>query len=326
MRAYKSLRLLGMIAILLMLISSSIYAQRGFRSYKVKITGTDIQLKMVPIKDGNFNMGSTYSAVNSGEDERPIHHVELDAFWMAEHETTWELYQLFLDRSVDSLRREGEKNPMLIVNVDQIPRPDTISMDSIDIHGKAHPATNMTQDEASAFCEWLSAMTGHYYRLPTEAEWEYACRAHRESEYHFDKTESIDVFAWHRFTSNGSAHMVKGKKPNRWKLYDMLGNVAEWTIDDYATRGYDDHNTKNPKILLEADAPAVIRGGSWKKHPSALRCGAREAMDPRWEEYDQPQERERHSESVGFRVVRPYLMPVTEQERVSFWSHRSPEQ
>lgn len=324
MSAYKSMRLSSMIIMLLMVISSSIIAQRGFRSYKIKIPNTEVQLRMVAIKDGNFNMGSTYSAVNSGEDERPIHHVELDPFWMAEHETTWELYQLFLNRSVDSHRREGVKNPMIIVDIDQIPRPDTIYTDSTGVQAqRTHPAVNMTQIEASAFCEWLSAMTGHYYRLPTEAEWEYACRAQRESEYHFDKTESVDAYAWNRFTSNGSSHAVKGKKPNRWKLYDMLGNVAEWTIDHYTVRGYDSHNTKNPKVLLsEEDAPSVIRGGSWKKHPSALRCGAREALDPKWEEYDEPVVRERMSESVGFRVVRPYFLPGTERERVSYWSHK----
>lgn len=323
MSPYKSKRLLGMIIMLLMMISSSIIGQRGLRSYKLKIPSTDVQLKMVAIKDGNFNMGSTYSAVNSGEDERPIHHVELDAFWIAEHETTWELYQLFLDRSVDSHQRDGVKNPLIIIDADQIPRPDTTSTDSTDVQvPSTHPAVNMTQAEASAFCEWLSAMTGDYYRLPTEAEWEYACRAHRASEYHFDKTESIDVYAWNRFTSNGSSHAVKGKKPNRWKLYDMLGNVAEWTIDDYTTGGYDSHNTKNPTVILSEDAPAVIRGGSWKKHPSELRCGARESMDPRWEEYDKPVEREDMSESVGFRVVRPYFLPSTEQERISYWPHK----
>ncbi len=305
-----------------MMISGSVMAQRGLRSYKVKIPNTKVQLKMVAIKDGNFNMGSTYSAVNSGEDERPIHHVELDPFWMAEHETTQELYQLFLNRSVDSLRRVGVKNPMVIVDIDKIPRPEL--QDSIVVQDNAnHPAVNVTQAEASAFCEWLSAMTGHYYRLPTEAEWEYACRAHRESEYHFDKTESIDAYAWNRFTSNGSAHAVKGLKPNRWKLYDMLGNVSEWTIDHYTTTGYDSHQTKNPKVLLSEEAPAVIRGGSWQKHPSALRCGAREALEPKWEEYDKPHPWQKKSDNVGFRVVRPYFMPGTEYERTSYWSHRS---
>jgi len=110
MSTHKSMRLISLMVILMM-ICSSVIAQRGLRSYKVKIPNTDVQLKMVAIKDGNFNMGSTYSAVNSGEDERPIHHVELDAFWIAEHEITQELYQLFLDRSVDHLRRDGVKNP-----------------------------------------------------------------------------------------------------------------------------------------------------------------------------------------------------------------------
>jgi len=167
MSTHKSMRLISLMVILMMICSSAI-AQRGLRSYKVKIPNTDVQLKMVAIKDGNFNMGSTYSAVNSGEDERPIHHVELDAFWIAEHEITQELYQLFLDRSVDHLRRDGVKNPMIIVDVDQIPRPPIPSMDStrVQVPG-THPAVNMTQAEASAFCEWLSAMTGAYYRLPT---------------------------------------------------------------------------------------------------------------------------------------------------------------
>ena len=323
MSAHKTVQLSSLILSILILLIGSIDAQRGFHSYKIKIPGTDVQLKMIPIKEGNFNMGSTYSAVNSTEDERPIHHVELDRYWMAEHETTWELYNLFLDQSVDSLKRQGTKNPMVIIDINQIPRPET-DQDSIDLaNTDDYPAANISQAEASAFCEWLTAMTGHYYRLPTEAEWEYACRAHRESEYHFDKTENIEVYSWNLLNSDDTPHAVKGKKSNRWKLYDMNGNVAEWTLDNYNTSGYDSHTIKNPVVIENDKSPAAIRGGSWEKHPSLLRCGARDSLEPKWEEYDDAQEWKTRSETVGFRVVRPYFMPITVSEREALWVHKT---
>ena len=99
---------------------------------------------------------------------------------------------------------------------------------------KGLPVGNVTQYAASQFCKWLSAKTGHFYRLPTEAEWEYSARAGSSTAYYFgDDPKMIEQYAWSFENSEDSYHPVGQKKPNAWGLYDMHGNVAEWTLDQY---------------------------------------------------------------------------------------------
>jgi formylglycine-generating enzyme required for sulfatase activity len=132
------------------------------------------------------------------------------------------------------------------------------------------PVTSVSWEQAREFCRKLSRREGATYRLPTEAEWEYACRA---GDGHPPAGEELGAMAWYADNSEGTTHPVGLKKPNPWALHDLLGNAAEWTQDVYAPypRVEPDPNPTGPA----AGATRVVRGGSWRGFPPALRCAAR---------------------------------------------------
>ena len=147
-----------------------------------------------------------------------------------------------------------------------------------------YPAICMTQHAAKTYCEWLSAKTGRYHRLPTEAEWEYACRAGTTTAYHFgDDPAPLGEYAWYDANSsekgNLKYHKVGKKKPNPWGLHDMHGNVAEWVQDRYEADFYGKFKpndaVKFPLCLADEEYPRVARGGAWDRGPSeAAQCRA----------------------------------------------------
>jgi formylglycine-generating enzyme required for sulfatase activity len=146
------------------------------------------------------------------------------------------------------------------------------------------PVASVSWNDAQAFCRKLSQKEGVTYRLPTEAEWEYACRAGADA-----AAVDRDAVAWHAGNSDGGTHAVAQKQPNAWLLHDMLGNVAEWTQDAYAP--YPRQDETDPTGAAAGGAKAV-RGGSFRSFPPALRCAARTGVGGA---YQQPH--------VGFRVV-----------------------
>ena len=129
------------------------------------------------------------------------------------------------------------------------------------------PVTSVSWNDAQAFCQKLSQKENATYRLPTEAEWEYACRAGAQA-----SAGDRDAAAWHAGNSDGEAHAVAQKQANAWGLFDVLGNAAEWTQDAYAPypRGEETDPAGPP-----AGGPKVVRGGSFRSFPPALRCAAR---------------------------------------------------
>ncbi len=189
------------------------------------------------------------------------------------------------------------------------------------------PAINMTQFAARQYCRWLSAETGHFYRLPTEAEWEYACRAGSTTAWHFgDDPKRLDEHAWHFENSGDKTHPVGLKKPNAWGLHDMHGNVAEWCLDLYAApTGYPGVPTvhRNPRNRESMPYPRVVRGGSWDDDPDRLRSAARIGSTPDWSRQDPqiPKSIWWHTDAiwVGFRVVRPAKLPSAE-EMARYWN------
>ncbi len=185
-------------------------------------------------------------------------------------------------------------------------------------HGYEHglPAIALSHHAAYKFCEWRSAQTGHYYRLPTEAEWEYACRAGNRGAYAYgDGEDKLDDYGWYWDNSNDRYQKIGVKKANAFGLKDLHGNVAEWTLDSYLPAAYaqrKDSPVKDP-LFIRKGLPHVVRGGSWEDDPDRLRSAARRASTPDWNRQD-PQNPKSiwyltDGGMVGFRVVRPLTIP-----------------
>jgi formylglycine-generating enzyme required for sulfatase activity len=275
-------------------------------AYKVTIPNTTVAYDMVPIPAGEFDMGST-----AKKDEQPVHKVRLDAFWMQAHEVTWDEYRLFMFAS------QGGEIAHKDEVVDAVSRPTRPYVEmSFGMGLDGFPAISMTQHAANKYAEWLSARTGEFYRLPTEAEWEYACRAGTTG-----APANLADYAWSNANSQGKYQKVASKKPNAWGLYDMLGNVMEWTLDQYAP--YKAEAAVNPWVKATQPYPHAVRGGSWNDPPAALTCTARTPSTPDWKQQDPqlPKSIWYHTDAqwLGFRLVRPAKVP-TADEMYRYWN------
>jgi len=295
-----------------------------------------VSFEMIPIPGGEFLMGSPDSETGRKPDEGPQHKVIVDPFWMAKTETTWNLYHRYMEhgtaRNLDgTLDTDNDfhasddpfgKSSKLIDAIAQ-PTPPYIfvhmKVGDNSTYKSDYPAVSMTQHAASKFCEWLTAKTGRYYRLPTEAEWEYACRAGTTTAYSFgDDLAELDDHAWHFKNSKSHYHKVGLKMPNLFGLHDMHGNVAEWTLDAYQV-DYQNHSdgTSNPLALSKSRYPRVVRGGHWDADSEELRSAARLPSTAEWKSYDPMNPRSiwhlAIAYHVGFRIVRPGNVPSLEE-------------
>lgn len=288
------------------------------KGYIQNIPGTPEVIEMALIPGGTFSMGSPKSEQGHFGDEGPQHLVEVDPFWMGKFEITWDLYELFISRGIDKKRPatvSGKEVDIDVAAVSGATQPYTEMSFGMGVEG--YPAICMTQLAAVKFCEWLSAMTGNFYRLPTEAEWEYACRAGTKTAYSFgDNPSNLDIYAWHEGNSGGAYHKVGQKEPNPWGLYDMHGNVSEWTLDQYVPTVYNTRKRKtvdNPLQTPTKTYPRVVRGGAWSDKPNRLRSAARRPSSKKWKKRDPqiPKSLWWHTDApfVGFRVVRPLETP-----------------
>ena len=204
------------------------FGQEEFIEYNQYILNTNYGLEMSPISGGQFLMGSPLNEKNRLADEGPVHRVELDSFWMAKYETTWDLYNLFMSRNLDELQPRFNSENEVNIDIDAVSGATTPYVEmSFGMGTDGFPAISMTQLAAKKFCQWLSAITGNFYRLPSEAEWEYACRAGSEKAYSFgDDPKELNNYAWFKDNSDNKYHKVGLKLPNNWGLYDMHGNVS----------------------------------------------------------------------------------------------------
>jgi formylglycine-generating enzyme required for sulfatase activity len=296
------------------------------KPYREVIPGTDVSFEMVPIRGGTFLMGSPPNEPGRKEDEGPQHPITVEPFWMGKYEVTWDEYEIWMF-SLDIARRKltGTAPTLLDQKADAVSRPTKPYTDMTFGMGKKRcPAICMTQAAAKFYCEWLSAKTGRYYRLPTEAEWEYACRAGTTTAYSFgDDPALLDEYAWYFDNSDGRYHEVGKKKPNPWGLYDMHGNVAEWCLDQYIPNYYQqfpkDRPTKNPYAQPTKLEPRVVRGGSWDDDPEMLRSAARRGSSAEWKIQDPqlPQSMWYYTDAlfVGFRIIRPLREPTPEEKK-----------
>ncbi len=286
--------------------------ERDMKKYTEPISGTELKFEMVPIPGGTFSMGSPIGESGRRDDEGPAHKVNIAPFWMGQFEVTWDEYDVW-SYNLDIKRREV--NNVAVTDRDKlsdaVTRPTKPYTDmTFGMGHDGYPAICMTQLAAKTYCEWLTTKTGRYYRLPTEAEWEYACRAGTTTAYSFgNDPKTLDDYAWTFANSDEKSHKVGLKKPNPWGLYDMHGNVQEWCLDQYLPDAYKQPNANNPLIPATKEYPQVVRGGAWDSDADRCRCAAREFSTPEWKVQDPqiPKSKWYLTDAlfVGFRVVRP---------------------
>ncbi len=315
--------------------NSEAASESEMKPYEELIEHSRAKIAMLPIPGGQFTLGSPPNEPGRQDGEGPQQQVKISPFWMAECEITWNAYEIWMT-DLDVLRRQVEGKELTVrdklADEFQISKPTEPYTDmSFGMGKRGYPAICMTQHAARTFCHWLSAKTGRYYRLPTEAEWEYACRAGTTTAYSFgDNPDQIDDYAWYYDNSNEKYQKVRKKKPNPWGLYDMHGNVAEWVLDQYDPATYASYTGKqvaDPLAVPLTLYPRVVRGGSWDDDPEILRSAARVGSDEDWKIQD-PQEPRSiwyHTDAlhVGFRIVRPLAVPSA-AEKATKWEKTEP--
>jgi formylglycine-generating enzyme required for sulfatase activity len=288
-----------------------------FQPYEQSVKGTAVKFNLVPIPAGTFTMGSPETEKGRRPDEGPQQKVTLAAFWMGTHEVTHDEFLSFFD----------DENTSRNVDVDAVTRPTAQYIDLSWGMGKqgGFPANSMSHHTAMMYCHWLYVKTGVFYRLPTEAEWEYACRAGTTTAYYFgNDPKLLPEYAWFAGNSKEKYQKVGQKKPNAWGLYDMLGNVSEWTLDQYNPDYFKTIAAEpvDPRIPPANKYPKTVRGGGYTEPATELRSAARNKSQPAWNKRDPQIPKSKwwltDGMSVGFRVVSPLKQP-TEAEAEAFY-------
>lgn len=292
------------VSIALSLYNQTLYAQ----SYEQLVPGSTIKFKMVSIPAGTFIIGSSDFEKGRDADEGPQKKIEVSAFWIAEHEVTFAEWDAFF-KNMDVPQTKA-------IPVDAVSRPTAQYIDLTWGMGRddKQPTNSMSQAAGIMYCKWLYNTTGIFYRLPTEAEWEYACRAGSK-----DNPENLKEYAYFKDNSGAKFHKVKQLKPNAWGLYDMLGNLSEWTLDQYDASAYAKltDKTKNPTTPVDKRYPRVTRGGSYLDEAKELRCANRIPSSADWNKRDPQIPKSRwwltDGMGIGFRIVRPAQAPSKEE-------------
>jgi formylglycine-generating enzyme required for sulfatase activity len=248
---------------------SSLPAESGSTHHKTGDTMTEpiLGMEFIYIGPGTFVMGSPEDETNRYPDERQ-HTVEIKhGFWMSKYEVTFAQYDVFSKAARHAIAYDqgwGRGNL---------------------------PVINVKWFDAAEFARWLSQKSGHHYRLPTEAEWEYAARAGTTTAFSFGNNEKdFGDYAWNGTNAGKRTHPVGTKKPNPWGLHDMHGNVWEWTASIY-NEDYDGSELRGSDI--KSNEKRVVRGGAWYFFPKGMRSADRRVYSPR-----------RRLPYIGFRIVR----------------------
>jgi len=278
-------------------------------------TGDKFSFDMMLIPAGEFTMGSPAGEAERADCEGPQRKVRLDPFYLCSTETTIELFLAYYQETGTAKKefvevQEAQKNEEPAKDgVNAITGPTPVYGDMTMGYSKKHPAIGMTWHNATTFCKWLSQKTGRKYRLPTEAEWEYAARAGSTSAFGVcDSADGLKDYAWYGETANVEPHAVATKKPNVWGLYDMYGNVREWVQDFYSPTAYADAAKENVNPAGPKDGKVhVARGGFYDSPAKELRCAARGFEEDWWRMNDPQIPKSKwwlpQIDSVGFRVA-----------------------
>jgi formylglycine-generating enzyme required for sulfatase activity len=310
--------------------SSAATNESDMKPYTNTIPGTRVSYGMVPIHGGEFVMGSPETEPNRKPDEGPQHKVKISPFWMGQCEVTWNEYELFMYPDEEKRMRMGtptDSSGDKLADAVTHPSKPYVEM-SFGMGKDGYPAISMTHHAANKYCQWLSAKSGQFYRLPTEAEWEYACRAGTTSTYFFGNDASkIGDYAWYEQNSDFKYQKVGKKKPNPWGLYDIYGNVVEWVLDQYDPDYYKQcaaaGTVANPWNKATKPYPHSVRGGSWDDEVTMCRSAARRGSDRTWKMTDPQLPKSvwylSDAQWVGFRIVRPLQVPPAEQMQ-KYWT------
>ncbi len=249
-------------------------------TYTSKVAG----IEMVFVKGGTFKMGCTGEQSDCGDDEKPVHTVTMDDFYMGKYEVTVARFKKFIDAT--GYETDAEKNGYSWIWDGEWKKKNGVDW-RCDVKGNRrnsstynNPVINVSWNDAVAFCKWLSKETGQHYRLPTEAEWEYAARGgNRSSGYKYAGSNNIDQVAWYWENSGKKTHPVGQKKPNELGIYDMSGNVWEWCSDWYGKNYYGSSPQNNPQGP-SSGSYRVARGGSWSYYARDCRVAYRYGLSP----------------------------------------------
>lgn len=299
------------------------------------VPGTEVKFEMVPIPGGIVRVGSPDSEPGRQAQEGPQFEVEVGPFWMGKYEVTWSEYQRFM--ALYEVFKQFQAQQVRQVNsdntIDAITAPTPL-YEASHTYKKGqdlrHPAVTMSQYAAKQYTKWLSLTSGLFYRLPSEAEWEHACRAGTTTAYSFgDDPSQLDDYAWHAGNSGEQLNHVGLKKPNPWGLYDMHGNVAEWTLDELFEDGY----ARFPARRLKGDEgigwptrlfPRVVRGGHWASPPAECRSASRLGSHKLWRDIDPNLPKspwwftDDPARGIGMRLMRQLEIP-DRATREKFW-------
>lgn len=332
--------------------------------YSVAIPGSDVAIEMIPVPGGVFTFGSAADDEERGDNELEAVEVKLPPFWVAKTELTWAAYWKYMELNEDFAKLESistmlvsdnaaeataakqavAKHPSIAVAIENAPTdidgitaptslydPDTTYESGME---PQQPAVTMTPYAAKQFTKWLSLITGTPYRLPTEAEWEYAARAGSTTAYPWgESADDIDEYAWYDDNSDWQTQLVGQKKPNAWGLHDMIGNAAEWVIDEY-----------QDEVEWPADRPLsweqaiqkptsyegrLLRGGYYESAVEDSRSTSRMASEDEYLKTQDPNSpkspwwyTESEAGGIGMRIVRP-LEPLTPELAKLFWEVNS---
>jgi formylglycine-generating enzyme required for sulfatase activity len=234
--------------------------------WKEPVTG----MEFVWVPGGCYQMGCGSWTDDCSSDEKPVHEVCVDGFWMGKTEVT-----------------QGQWEQVMKDNPAEFKKGDN------------YPVERVRYQEVEKFAEKLSSSTTstHKFRLPTEAEWEYAARSGGKPEK-YAGGDDLNRLAWHHGNSNGSAHPVATKESNGLGLFDMNGNVNEWCADTYRAWAYKKHERNNP-LFRDEGYTRVYRGGSWNSKSKSARCSVRSYETG----IDRPPSIAYRSNDLGFRLV-----------------------
>lgn len=292
--------------------------------YQVTIPGSQVSFAMEPVPGGAVSVRTA-----EGKQQEFV----LTPFWMGRCEVTWGEYRQYM-RLCSLFERFNDAGirPVTEANVvDAVTAPSKLYDPSFTYaagEGDRLPAVSMSQYAAKQYTKWLSLLTEQFYRLPSDAEWEHACRAGTTTAYSFgDDPDQIDAYAWHEENSDWETQPIASKRPNAWGLYDMHGNACEWVLDAYRGTVFDADGAGGEPPWARATRlyPRTLRGGSVLFAAAELTSDARRASDdealrsydpntpksPWWFANDDALD-------IGFRILRPYVVPQREVQE-TYW-------